>query len=60
MCAEVPVLAPMAAEGTGHTGKTPKQMERGRIKRYSHSLMFLIYDPKPGFEGTEEEVSTKA
>lgn len=63
MGAEVSVLAPVAAEGTGHTGKTPKQMERARerdrIKYYYHSLMSLIYDPKPFFEGTVKVVSIK-
>lgn len=49
MGAEVSVLAPMTAKGTGYTGKTPRQMARERKRdriKYYHSL---IYDPKPFF-----------
>lgn len=65
MGAEVSVLAPVAAEGTGHTGKTPKQMERAcviereRPNKVLLPLSSLIYDPKPFFEGTGKVVSIK-
>jgi len=44
MGAEVSVLAPVAAEGTGYTGKTPKQMERERERERENKVLLQLTD----------------